>query len=94
MVVLRAGLCPGLTEEMIQLLRARSIRTGNGAAAGSRGGECHSLHIWGGTMLPCRTHLPGWVVWTVEQPLENISCLCGFGWQPRNCSGESFLRAP
>ncbi|NXL60311.1 RA51D protein, partial [Chordeiles acutipennis] len=27
MVVLRAGLCPGLTEEMIQLLRANSIRT-------------------------------------------------------------------
>lgn len=29
MVVLRAGLCPGLTEEMIQLLRANNIRTGN-----------------------------------------------------------------
>ncbi|XP_064323829.1 DNA repair protein RAD51 homolog 4 isoform X6 [Phalacrocorax carbo] len=27
MVVLRAGLCPGLTEEMIQLLRANGIRT-------------------------------------------------------------------
>uniref|UniRef100_A0A8B9GIL1 RAD51 paralog D n=1 Tax=Amazona collaria TaxID=241587 RepID=A0A8B9GIL1_9PSIT len=27
MVVLRAGLCPGLTEEMIQLLRANSIQT-------------------------------------------------------------------
>ncbi|XP_064022402.1 DNA repair protein RAD51 homolog 4 [Pogoniulus pusillus] len=27
MVVLRAGLCPGLTEEMIQLLRAGGIRT-------------------------------------------------------------------
>ncbi|NXK51012.1 RA51D protein, partial [Chauna torquata] len=27
MVVLRAGLCPGLTEEMIQLLRASGIRT-------------------------------------------------------------------
>uniref|UniRef100_A0A669PDV7 RAD51 paralog D n=1 Tax=Phasianus colchicus TaxID=9054 RepID=A0A669PDV7_PHACC len=27
MVVLRAGLCPGLTEEMIQLLRANNIRT-------------------------------------------------------------------
>ncbi|NWH25243.1 RA51D protein, partial [Grus americana] len=27
MVVLRAGLCPGLTEEMIQLLRANDIRT-------------------------------------------------------------------
>ncbi|XP_040389084.1 DNA repair protein RAD51 homolog 4 isoform X2 [Cygnus olor] len=27
MVVLRAGLCPGLTEEMIQVLRANSVRT-------------------------------------------------------------------
>ncbi|KAM6315502.1 DNA repair protein RAD51 homolog 4 [Podargus strigoides] len=27
MVVLRAGLCPGLTEEMIQLLRASGVRT-------------------------------------------------------------------
>ncbi|XP_051491943.1 DNA repair protein RAD51 homolog 4 isoform X5 [Apus apus] len=27
MVVLRAGLCPGLTEEMIQLLQAKGIRT-------------------------------------------------------------------
>ncbi|NXT11349.1 RA51D protein, partial [Prunella fulvescens] len=27
MVVLRAGLCPGLTEDMIQLLRAKGIRT-------------------------------------------------------------------
>ncbi|KAF1423518.1 hypothetical protein FQV22_0006192, partial [Spheniscus magellanicus] len=27
MVVLRAGLCPGLTEEMIQLLRANGVRT-------------------------------------------------------------------
>ncbi|OXB57648.1 hypothetical protein ASZ78_007043 [Callipepla squamata] len=27
MVVLRAGLCPGLTEEMIQVLRANNIRT-------------------------------------------------------------------
>ncbi|NXX76541.1 RA51D protein, partial [Urocolius indicus] len=27
MVVLRAGLCPGLTEDMIQLLRARGVRT-------------------------------------------------------------------
>ncbi|NWR64027.1 RA51D protein, partial [Bucorvus abyssinicus] len=27
MVVLRAGLCPGLTEEMIQLLRANGLRT-------------------------------------------------------------------
>uniref|UniRef100_A0A8B9TPU2 RAD51D N-terminal domain-containing protein n=1 Tax=Anas platyrhynchos TaxID=8839 RepID=A0A8B9TPU2_ANAPL len=27
MVVLRAGLCPGLTEEMIQVLRANGVRT-------------------------------------------------------------------
>lgn len=51
MVVLRAGLCPGLTEEMIQLLRANGIRTGNEAAAGSPFGECHPLHVWGGTVL-------------------------------------------
>lgn len=45
MVVLRAGLCPGLTEDMIQLLRANGIRTGNGAAVASWVGEHHSLHV-------------------------------------------------
>lgn len=45
MVVLRAGLCPGLTEEMIQVLRANSIRTGK--MGGDRGGEGRPRHLPG-----------------------------------------------
>lgn len=29
MGMLRAGLCPGLTEEIVQLLRGRKIKTGD-----------------------------------------------------------------
>lgn len=52
MVVLRAGLCPGLTEEMIQVLRANGVRTGKMGGIGvgnisrgaSRGGTVLCPH--------------------------------------------------
>ncbi|RMC10803.1 hypothetical protein DUI87_12515 [Hirundo rustica rustica] len=74
MVVLRAGLCPGLTEDMIQLLRANGIRTGNRVALGSRLGEHHPLCIWWTCIIP---H-PGRVVVVVEYP--SVSSLLDDFW--------------
>uniref|UniRef100_A0A8C8S8W3 RAD51D N-terminal domain-containing protein n=1 Tax=Pelusios castaneus TaxID=367368 RepID=A0A8C8S8W3_9SAUR len=37
MVVLRGGLCPGLTAEMVQLLKANSITTGKSVMNASSG---------------------------------------------------------
>lgn len=71
MVVLRAGLCPGLSEDMIQLLSANGIRTGNSVASGL--GEHHPPCIWWTCVLP---H-PGRVV-VVEYP--SVSSLLDFFW--------------
>ncbi|KAI6074285.1 DNA repair protein RAD51-like protein 4 isoform X1 [Aix galericulata] len=49
MVVLRAGLCPGLTEEMIQVLRANGVRTGKMGGIGV--GNVSTGASWGGTAL-------------------------------------------
>lgn len=52
MVVLRAGLCPGLTEEMIQLLRANSIQTGNGGSGVLGWGMAPPAHLGWYRALP------------------------------------------
>jgi len=70
MVVLRAGLCPGLTAEMTELLGAHGLRTGNGRGLSS--GSIVPCTVWGGTALSPHAG-PIWVVRAGGQPLENIS---------------------
>lgn len=101
MVVLRAGLCPGLTEEMIQVLRANGVRTGKMGGIGvgnispgtSRGGTVLCPHAG----AACRGFgLPGLgpsssslllfaVVDFVSSDLEDVSQKCSLSYKVTGC---------
>ncbi|XP_072738353.1 DNA repair protein RAD51 homolog 4 isoform X3 [Ciconia boyciana] len=92
MVVLRAGLCPGLTEEMIQLLRANGIRT-EGSGAISEEKLQYSI-LWGILLI----HFKCWqraqafcllvhaVVDFVSSDLEDVAQKCSLSYKVKGDS--------